>query len=56
MRLVDAERFLGELLVVIIPAGIGGVAYMGLVFLLRIEEVDLLRTLLRKRLQRSSLD
>jgi putative peptidoglycan lipid II flippase len=55
-RLVNTERLLGEALAVIVPAGIGALAYLGLVSLFRIEEVDLLRSLLRKRLQRSNLD
>ena len=55
-RFVHTEGLLGEAVVVIVPAGVGAMAYLGLVSLFRIEEVDLLRSLLRKRLQRSNLD
>jgi len=55
-RLVNTERLLGEALAVIVPAGVGALVYLGLVSLLRIEEVDLLQGLLRKRLQRSDFD
>jgi len=55
-RLVHTEGLLGDAVAVIVPAGVGALAYLGLVSLFRIEEVDLLWGLLRKRLQRSNLD
>ncbi len=55
-RLMDPQGLVAEVLAVALPAVVGILVYAGLVSLFRIEEVDLLRDLLRKRLQRSSLD
>lgn len=55
-RLSSSEGLLGQLLAVVLPAGVGALVYVGLVSFLRLEELDLVRSLLQKRLQRSKLD
>jgi hypothetical protein len=42
--------------VVVVPAGVGAVAYLTLTFLLRVKEVGVLRDLVGKRLRRPNLD
>ncbi len=56
IRYVDTSGLFGKLVAVGLPGGIGALIYLGLVSLLRVEEVGLLRTLIRERLQRSNLD
>ena len=56
VRLVDSRGFLGELVAVVVVGGLGALVYLGLVSLLRVEEVGLLRLLVRQRLRRSNLD
>jgi putative peptidoglycan lipid II flippase len=46
----------GELLAVLVSAGVGVLAYLALASLLRVEEVGVLRDLVGKRLQRPNLD
>jgi putative peptidoglycan lipid II flippase len=45
-----------NLILVAVAGGIGALAYLGLAALLRVEEMGLIRDLLGRRLQRSSLD
>lgn len=48
---------LGERLVlVVVPGGLGFLTYLGLVWLLRVGEVELLRTLIQRRFRRANLD
>jgi hypothetical protein len=41
----------GKLIVVVVPAGLSVVVYLGLLSLLRVDEITLFRTLIRQRLQ-----
>lgn len=51
-RLVDTNSLVGQLIAVGVPGSLGALAYLGLISLLRVEEVGLLRDLVRQRLQR----
>jgi hypothetical protein len=46
----------GQLLAVILPAGIGILAYLGLASVLKMEEISRLSTMVRQRLRGSNLD
>jgi hypothetical protein len=46
----------GQLLAVILPAGIGILAYLGLASVLQIGEISRLSTMVRQRLRGSNLD
>jgi hypothetical protein len=46
----------GQLLTVLVPAGIGTLAYLTLASVLRIEEVSRLRVMIQQRLRGSNLD
>ena len=54
--LVHSGGLARELLLVVVPAGVGAVAYLTLTFLLRVKEVGVLRDLVGKRLRRPNLD
>jgi putative peptidoglycan lipid II flippase len=51
-RLANIDTLVGGLVAVVIPAGIGALAYLVLASLLRIDEIGYLRQLVRERLQR----
>jgi putative peptidoglycan lipid II flippase len=55
-RLVDADSLVGQLVAVGVPASLGALVYLGLISLLRVQEVGLLRDLARQRLRRQNLD
>ncbi len=55
-RYVASGGLLGGLMAVVIPGGVGIVAYLGFVSLLRVEEIGLLFDRVRTRLRRPSLD
>jgi putative peptidoglycan lipid II flippase len=55
-RFSSLDGLPGQLLAVIIPAGVGTLAYLALASVLRIEEVSKLRVMVRKRLRGSNLD
>jgi hypothetical protein len=42
----------GSVILVLLPAGLGAIVYLGLAHLLRVEELDLIRNLVRGRLSR----
>ena len=54
--LVGSTALVGKLIAVVIPGAVGVAVYLGLVSLLRVEEVGLLRAQLRQRLRRPNLD
>jgi putative peptidoglycan lipid II flippase len=49
-------ELLRQLLLVVVTGGVGALAYLGLVSLLRLEEVGLIRSLVARRLRRRNLD
>jgi putative peptidoglycan lipid II flippase len=55
-RLLNTAGLVHELVVVVIPASVGALAYLAIASLLRIEEVGMLRELVQQRLQRPNLD
>jgi putative peptidoglycan lipid II flippase len=48
---LDTSGLVGKLIVVVVPAGLSVVAYLGLLSLLRVDEITLFRTLIRQRFQ-----
>ena len=54
--LVGSTALIGKLFSVVIPGAVGVAVYLGLVSLLRVEEIGLLRTELRQRMRRPNLD
>jgi putative peptidoglycan lipid II flippase len=48
---VDTSGLVGRLIAVVVPAGLGALLYLGLLSLLRVDELALFRTLIRQRLQ-----
>lgn len=54
--LVDSSTLVGKLIAVVIPGAVGVAVYLGLISLLRVEEVGLLGTQIRQRLRRPNLD
>jgi uncharacterized membrane protein len=54
--LLGSTTLVAQLIAVVIPGAIGVAVYLGLVSLLRVEEVGLLHTQLRQRLRRPNLD
>ncbi len=55
-RFAGLDGLAGQLVAVVIPAGIGIFAYLALASVLRMEEISRLRTLVRRRLRGSNLD
>ena len=55
-RFFALEGFAGQLVAVLVPAGIGTLAYLALSSVLRIQEISRLRTMVRQRLRGSNLD
>jgi putative peptidoglycan lipid II flippase len=49
---IDSAGLVGSVILVLLPAGLGAAVYLGLAHLLRVEELDLIRTLVRGRLSR----
>jgi hypothetical protein len=47
----DTSGLVGKLIVVVVPAGLSVMVYLGLLSLLRVDEMALFRTLIRQRLQ-----
>ena len=56
IRFADTSRLLGQLVAVVIPASVGALVYLALTSLLRVEEIGLLRDLIRQRLGRPNID
>ena len=56
VRFVNSSGLVGELVAVAVTIGLGVLVYLGLISLLRVEEVSSLRLLVRQRLGRSNLD
>jgi putative peptidoglycan lipid II flippase len=54
--LLGSSTLVAQLIAVVIPGAIGVAVYLGLVSLLRVEEVGLLHTQIRQRLRRPNLD
>ena len=55
-RFSGLDGLAGQLVAVLIPAGIGALAYLALASVLRIEEISRLRVMVRQRLRGSNLD
>ena len=53
---LGATTLVDKLIAVVMPGAVGVIVYLGLVSLLRVEEIALLHTQIRQRLQRPSLD
>jgi len=51
VRVLDTSGLVGKLTVVVVPAGLSVVVYLGLLSLLRVDEITLFRTLIRQRFQ-----
>jgi putative peptidoglycan lipid II flippase len=55
-RFASLDGLAGQLIAVVIPAGIGILAYLALASVLRVEEISRLRAIVQKRLRGSNLD
>jgi hypothetical protein len=55
-RFTTLDGLLGQFLAVLLPAGLGVLAYLGLTSLLRVEEVSRLGLMVRQRLRGPNLD
>jgi putative peptidoglycan lipid II flippase len=53
---VDTGRLTGQVIAVVVPGGLGALVYLGLVTLLRVQEVSLIRDLIRRQFRRANLD
>jgi peptidoglycan biosynthesis protein MviN/MurJ (putative lipid II flippase) len=52
----DTQALADRLIALVVPGGLGTVAFLGMAAVLRIEEMGLLRSLVRERLPRRRLD
>ncbi|MGQ9733268.1 MAG: lipid II flippase MurJ, partial [Candidatus Zipacnadales bacterium] len=55
-RWVGSSGLWERLILVVVPGGLGFLTYLGLAWLLRVGEVELLRTLIQRRFRRANLD